>query len=50
MKRLVLALVLSASPLAAWAQCSHSEQQAMSCAEGSAWDPLTQSCIPVVTG
>ena len=50
MKRLVLVLALISSPLAAWAQCSHEEQQVMSCAEGLAWDPETDSCLPVVTG
>lgn len=50
MKRLVFAVVLLASPLAAWAQCSHGEQQAMSCAEGLSWDPKTGTCIPTVTG
>lgn len=51
MKRLVLALALISSPLAAWAQCSgHSERQAMTCAEGSQWSSETNSCVPIVTG
>lgn len=50
MKRLVLALALAASPFAAWAQCSGSNDQAMSCAEGSMWDQETGTCVPVVMG
>lgn len=51
MKRLVLAIALISSPLAAWAACTgHSEQQAMTCAEGLTWDPETNTCIPVVSG
>ena len=51
MKRLVLALTLISSPLAAWAECSgHSDQRAMSCAEGSQWNTETNTCVPVVTG
>jgi len=51
MKRLVLVLALISSPLAASAQCSgHSDQRAMSCAEGSQWNSDTNSCVPIVTG
>ena len=50
MKRFVLVLALVSSPFAAWAQCSHVEQQAMSCAEGLIWDPETDTCLPIVTG
>jgi len=51
MKRLVLAIALISSPLTAWAQCSgHSDQRAMSCAEGSQWNTETNSCVPIVTG
>ncbi|EYD77065.1 hypothetical protein Rumeso_01324 [Rubellimicrobium mesophilum DSM 19309] len=51
MTRLVLLLVLVASPLAAWAECQgHHDQQAMSCAEGMQWNPETSSCVPIVTG
>lgn len=51
MKRLVLAIALLATPLAAWAQCSgHNERQAMSCADGTVWDPATNACVPIVTG
>ena len=51
MTRLALLLTLLSAPLSAWAQCSgHSEQQAMSCAEGTQWNAETNSCVPVVTG
>ena len=51
MKRLVLAVALLATPLSAWAQCSgHSEQAAMTCMEGTTWDPVVNSCVPIVTG
>jgi hypothetical protein len=51
MKRVVLALVLLSTPMTAWAQCSgKSEQQAMSCAEGSMWDMEVNACVPIVTG
>lgn len=51
MKRLVLALALISSPLAALAECSgHSDQRAMSCAEGSQWNAETNTCVPIVTG
>jgi hypothetical protein len=50
MKRLVLTLLLLSPPLAAWADCTGHEQQAMSCAEGLTWDPETNACVPIVTG
>jgi hypothetical protein len=50
MKRLVLAIALLSSPLAAWAECSHDQQQAMTCAEGYAWDVEAGACLPIVTG
>jgi hypothetical protein len=50
MTRLVLALVLLSSPLAAWAQCSGHSEQAMSCAEGTMWDQELNACVPVVMG
>jgi hypothetical protein len=36
--------------MAAWAQCGGHSQQAMTCAEGSMWDPETNACVPIVTG
>ncbi len=51
MKRLVLAIALLSTPLAAWAECSgHSEQASISCMEGTVWDPQTSACVPIVTG
>jgi hypothetical protein len=50
MKRLLLAAVLLAAPMNAWAQCMGSDRQAMSCVEGQVWDPATNACVPIVTG
>lgn len=51
MKSLItaLALVAGLAPAAVLAQgCSHGERQAqISCAEGTAWDAATQSCVTV---
>jgi hypothetical protein len=51
MKSLItaLALVAGLAPAAVLAQgCSHGERQAqVSCAEGTAWDAATQSCVTV---
>lgn len=51
MTRLLLALAFLSAPIAAVAQCSQADQtEAMSCAEESQWDPVTGTCVPVVTG
>jgi hypothetical protein len=50
MKALVLAVALCAAPLSGWAACSGGHAQAMTCAEGTIWDPATNSCVPIVTG
>lgn len=51
MKRLVLAIALFSTPLAAYAQCGgHSERQAMTCAQGYTWDTDAGQCVPIVTG
>ena len=50
MKRLLLAAILLSTPLGAWAACTGSDQQAMTCIEGQVWDPATSSCVPIVTG
>ncbi len=47
MKRLVLAIALLSTPVAAWAQCSGHDRQAMSCAEGQTWDSEVSRCVPV---
>lgn len=50
LKTFVAAVLLSLSPLAAFAQCSGQlDQQAMSCAEGSQYDVETGTCVPVAT-
>ena len=51
MTRLLLALAFLSAPVAAMAQCSDAPStQAMSCLEGFQWDPVTGTCVPVVTG
>ena len=50
MKRLLLAAVLLAAPMSAWAQCMGSDRQAMSCVEGSQWNAELNACVPIVTG
>lgn len=51
MTRLLLALAVLALPQAALAQCERGDRtQAMSCAEGLRWDPVTSLCVPIVTG
>ncbi|MGP1356347.1 hypothetical protein [Roseicyclus sp.] len=50
-KTLLAALVLTAAPGLAMAECSWgaNHQTTMSCAEGSTWDATTQACVPVVS-
>ena len=50
-KILAIAAALTLLPtLSIAAGCSHNkEQQAMSCAEGTAYDSATHSCLPVST-
>jgi hypothetical protein len=50
-KTLLAALVLTAAPGLAMAECSwgSAHQTTMSCAEGTTWDAGTQTCIPVVS-
>ena len=51
-KTLLAALAITAAPTLAMAECnwgkSH-ETTAMSCAEGSAWDAASQTCVPVAS-
>lgn len=42
-------LALALLPGAAFAQCSHSQDIVMSCADGTQYDPETQSCVPIST-
>lgn len=50
-KSLVVALALTTAPALAVAEgCAHGKQkQAMSCADGTAYDVGTHSCLPVNT-
>jgi hypothetical protein len=50
-KTLLAALVLTAAPGLAMAECSwgKTEQVTMSCAEGMMWDADSASCVPVVS-
>ncbi|WP_211097096.1 hypothetical protein [Aliishimia ponticola] len=49
LKTLVLAAALMSLPGLSLAMgCSHSKQQAQSCADGATWDSATGTCIPVV--
>ncbi|MFT6676801.1 MAG: hypothetical protein ACJAVM_003006 [Sulfitobacter sp.] len=50
-KTLVIALALTGLPTLGLAMgCSHgTEEQAMSCAAGTAFDHATNSCLPVST-
>ena len=48
MKTALTVFVLALLPGLAAAQCGH-ERQAMSCAEGTQYDPETSTCIPVVS-
>lgn len=51
MKMLLAALAITAAPGLAFAQCSwgKAHETAMSCAEGSAWDAESRSCVPVAS-
>lgn len=50
-KTFLIALALTAAPSLSLAMgCSHgTEKQAMSCAEGTAYDNASHSCLPVST-
>jgi len=50
-KTLLAALVLTAAPGLAMAECSwgSAQQTTMSCSEGTMWDAASQSCVPVVS-
>lgn len=54
LKTLVVTALLTLSPALAFAECygsahSAADQQAMSCAEGTAWDATSSTCVPVTT-
>jgi hypothetical protein len=50
-KTLLAALVLTAAPGLAMAECSWGmdHRTTMSCSEGTTWDASTQACVPVVS-
>lgn len=50
-KALLATLVIIAAPTLAAAECSwgKNETTAMSCAEGTSWDPQAQNCVPTAT-
>lgn len=51
MKTLLAALAIIVAPTLAIAECSwgKAHETAMSCAEGSAWDAESGSCVPVAS-
>ena len=49
MTRLATLLFALLTPVAAMADCTHDRQTAMSCAEGTAMDPETGTCVPTTT-
>ncbi|GGH26348.1 Chitin binding Peritrophin-A domain-containing protein [Cribrihabitans marinus] len=44
-KTIACALALSLSPALAFAGCVGHEKQSQSCAPGSVWDAVSQSCV-----
>jgi hypothetical protein len=50
-KTLLAALVMVAAPAVAMAECSGGKHDtaAMSCTEGTTWDPQAQTCVPVAS-
>jgi hypothetical protein len=50
-KTLLAALVLTAAPGLAMAECSwgKTERVTMTCAEGTTWDASSATCVPVVS-
>jgi len=48
---LLATLVIVAAPTLAAAECNWGKHEttAMSCAEGTTWDPASQNCVPVAT-
>ena len=47
---LVSAALTLGTTVSAYAGCTHHQQQAMSCAEGSVYDAETKACVPMTTG
>jgi hypothetical protein len=49
LKTALTALALTLVPVVSYATCLGHEQQAQSCAEGSAWDEASKTCVKQVT-
>ena len=49
LKIAVLAALMLAPSMTLAEGCSHGKHQAMSCAEGTAYDAATKTCMPVTT-
>jgi len=45
----IFALLTAASAASVQASCLSHEKQALSCAEGSAYDPQTGTCVPLTS-
>ncbi len=45
LKTVAAALVLVTIPALSFAKCSEREHQAQSCAPGTSWDSVSQSCV-----
>jgi len=43
---LISAAIMAASAVSAYAGCAFHDKQAMSCAEGSTYDPESNACVP----
>lgn len=43
---LISVAITAASAVSAYAGCAFHDKQAMSCAEGSTYDPESNSCVP----
>lgn len=46
---LISALITAASAVSAHAGCKAHEQQAMSCADGTSYDPESKTCVPTTS-
>ncbi|MBZ0123262.1 MAG: hypothetical protein K8F31_05190 [Roseovarius sp.] len=46
---LISAAITAASAVSAYAGCAFHDKQAMSCAEGSTYDPESNTCVPLTS-
>lgn len=49
-KTILTALTIGLLPISAYAMCSGTSHQAMSCELGTIWDAETETCIKQVSG